>query len=61
MIIELATSNFDIDNESRDFDYKISTDELYETHNRAWKEGIYVDDEKWQTLKKNGGGYLSRK
>jgi len=52
MIIELATSNFDIDNESRDFDHKISTDELYETHNRAWKEGIYVDDEQWQTLKK---------
>jgi len=58
MIIELATSNFDIDNESRDFDYKISTDELYETHNRAWKEGIYVDDEQWQTLKKTAAAIL---
>ena len=58
MIIELATSNFDIDNESRDFDHKISTDELYETHNRAWKEGIYVDDEQWQTLKKTAAAIL---
>ncbi len=58
MIIELATSNFDIDNKSRDFDHKISTDELYETHNRAWKEGIYVDDEQWQTLKKTAAAIL---
>ena len=62
MIIELATSNFDIDNdidnESRDFDHKISTDDLYETHNRAWKEGIYVDDEQWQTLKKTAAAIL---
>ncbi|MGM8870786.1 DUF3726 domain-containing protein [Psychrobacter sp. 2Y5] len=58
MVIELATANFDIDNESRDFDHKISTDELYETHKRAWKEGIYVDDEQWNTLKKTAAAIL---
>ena len=40
------------------FDRKISTDELFETHQRAWKEGIYVDDEQWATLKKSAAAIL---
>lgn len=58
MVIELATSNFDIENEIQNFDHKISTDELFATHNRAWKEGIYVDDEQWDILKKTATAIL---
>lgn len=58
MVIELATSNFDIENEIQHFNRKISTDELYATHQRAWKEGIYVDDEQWEMLKKTAAAIL---
>ena len=58
IVIELATSNFDIENEIQHFDRKISTDELFATHNRAWKEGIYVDDEQWTILKKTATAIL---
>lgn len=58
MIIELATTNFNIEQESRNFNHKISTDELFETHRRAWKEGIYVDDEQWALLKKTATAIL---
>lgn len=58
MIIELATSNFDIEQDIQHFDHKVSTDELYATHQRAWKEGIYVDDEQWAILKKSATAIL---
>ena len=58
MIIELSTANFDIENDIQHFDQKFSTDELFETHKRAWKEGIYVDDEQWAILKKSAAAIL---
>ena len=58
MIIELSTDNFDIEQDIQYFDRKVSTDELYETHQRAWKEGIYVDDGQWATLKKSAAAIL---
>ena len=58
MIIEIATQNFDIEQDIQHFNYKISTDELFETHQRAWKEGIYVDDEQWAILKKMAAAML---
>ena len=58
IVIELSTSNFDIEEDIKHFDRKISTDELFETHNRAWKEGIYVDDEQWAILKKTATAIL---
>ncbi len=58
IVIELSTSNFDIENEIQHFNHKISTDELFATHNRAWKEGIYVDDEQWSILKKTATAIL---
>lgn len=58
MIIELATSNFDIEQDIQHFDRKVSTDELFETHQRAWKEGIYVCDDQWAILKKNAAAIL---
>ena len=58
MIIEIATQNFDIEQDIQHFNYKISTDELFETHQRAWKEGIYVDDEQWVILKKTAAAML---
>lgn len=58
LVIELATSNFDIEDDIQHFDHKISTDELFATHNRAWKEGIYVDDEQWNILKKTATAIL---
>lgn len=58
MVIELSTSNFDIENETQHFNHKISTDELYATHQRAWKEGIYVDEQQWATLKKSASAIL---
>lgn len=58
MIIELATTNFDIENDIQHFDHKISTDELYATHQRAWKEGIYVDDAQWAILKQTATAIL---
>lgn len=58
MIIELATTNFDIEKDIQHFDQKISTDKLYETHKRAWKEGIYVDDEQWAFLKRSATAIL---
>lgn len=58
MVIELATSNFDIEQDIQHFDHKISTDELFETHQRAWKEGVYVDDEQWAILKKSAAAIL---
>ncbi|WP_367103951.1 DUF3726 domain-containing protein [uncultured Psychrobacter sp.] len=58
MVIELSTSNFDIEEKIQHFNHKISTDELYETHQRAWKQGIYVDDEQWEMLKKTAAAIL---
>jgi hypothetical protein len=58
MVIELATSNFDIEKDIQHFDRKVSTDELFETHQRAWKEGIYVCDEQWAILKKSAAAIL---
>ncbi|WP_372843094.1 DUF3726 domain-containing protein [Psychrobacter sp.] len=58
MIIELSTDNFDIEQDIQNFDRKVSTDELYATHQRAWKEGIYVDDEQWAMLKKSAAAIL---
>lgn len=58
MIIEIATQNFDIEQDIQHFNHKISTDELFETHQRAWKEGIYVDDEQWVILKKTAAAIL---
>ncbi|TXD97833.1 DUF3726 domain-containing protein [Psychrobacter frigidicola] len=58
MVIELATSNFDIEQEIEHFDRKVSTDELFATHKRAWKEGIYIDDGQWATLKKSAAAIL---
>ena len=58
MIIELSTANFNIENDIQHFDQKFSTDELYATHQRAWKEGIYVDDEQWAILKKSAAAIL---
>ena len=58
MIIEIATQNFDIEQDIQRFNHKISTDELFETHQRAWKEGIYVDDEQWAILKKTAAAML---
>ena len=58
MIIEIATQNFDIEQDIQHFNHKISTDELFETHPRAWKEGIYVDDAQWTILKKTAAAML---
>ena len=58
MVIELSTANFDIEQDIQYFDRKLSTDELYATHQRAWKEGIYVDDEQWAVLKKSATAIL---
>ena len=58
MVIELSTTNFDIEQDIQYFDHKVSTDELYATHQRAWKEGIYVDDGQWATLKKSAAAIL---
>ena len=58
MVIELSTANFDIEQEIQHFDQKVSTDELFATHQRAWKEGIYVDDEQWAILKKSAAAIL---
>lgn len=58
MVIEIATQNFDIESATQHFDHKISTDDLFATHQRAWKEGIYVDDAQWETLKKTAAAIL---
>ena len=58
MVIEIATQNFDIEQDIQHFNHKISTDELFEIHQRAWKEGIYVDDEQWAILKKTAAAML---
>ncbi|WP_201535070.1 DUF3726 domain-containing protein [Psychrobacter immobilis] len=58
MVIELSTDNFNVEQEIQHFDRKISTDELFETHQRAWKQGIYVDDEQWAILKKRAAAIL---
>lgn len=58
MIIEIATQNFDIEQDIQHFNRKISTDELFETHQCAWKEGIYVDDAQWAILKKTAAAML---
>ncbi|MBP2280517.1 hypothetical protein RCH20_000218 [Psychrobacter sp. PL15] len=58
MVIELSTANFDIEKDIQHFDRKVSTDELFATHQRAWKEGIYVCDEQWATLKKSAAAIL---
>lgn len=58
LVIELATSNFDVEEDIKHFNHKISTDELFETHQQAWKKGIYVDDEQWAILKKTAAAIL---
>ncbi len=58
MVIELSTSNFDSEQNVQNFDRKVTTDELFETHKRAWKEGIYVCDEQWAILKKSATAIL---
>ncbi|MGR3898321.1 DUF3726 domain-containing protein [Psychrobacter sp. 1176_08] len=58
MVIELSTDNFNIEQDIHGFDHKISTDALYATHQRAWKEGIHVDDQQWSILKKRAAAIL---
>lgn len=58
MVIELSTDNFNIEQDIQHFDRKTSTNELFETHQRAWKQGIYVDDEQWAILKKHAAAIL---
>lgn len=58
MVIELSTDNFNVEQDIQYFDRKISTDELFETHQCAWKQGIYVDDEQWAILKKRAAAIL---
>lgn len=58
MVIELSTSNFDIEKDIQHFNYKLSTDELFENHQRAWTEGVYVCDDQWAILKKNAAAIL---
>lgn len=58
MVIELSTDNFNVEQDIQHFDRKISTDELFETHQRAWRQGIYVDDEQWAILKKRAAAIL---
>lgn len=58
IVIELSISNFNSERDIQNFDRKVTTDELFETHQRAWKKGIYVDDEQWAQLKKTATAIL---
>lgn len=59
LVIELSLLNFDLPTYHRDdYNHRISSEQIIELHQQAWKSGIYVDDGEWQTLKQTATNIL---
>mgnify|MGYP001458682514 CR=1 FL=1 len=58
MTIQLSVNNFDIANCSADYTRHINSSELNRAQRDTWYDGILVDDEEWETLKRTATALL---
>ncbi|PFG57976.1 uncharacterized protein DUF3726 [Vibrio sp. ES.051] len=58
MIIELSINDFDLEKSSQDYAIHIEGDELLRAQQTSWKNGIFVEDQEWETLKQSATAFL---
>lgn len=58
MKIVLSVTDFNIEALSEGYDRHISSKELKVVQDKAWTDGIYVDDIQWEKLKKTASAIL---
>ncbi len=58
MKIVLSVNDFNIETLSDGYDRHINSKELKQVQDKAWKDGIYIDDLEWDLLKKNAAVIL---
>jgi hypothetical protein len=58
MTIELSVQDFDIAHISKDYCTQVDANELIKAQNSAWKEGVFIDDAEWLSLKKTATAIL---
>ncbi|MBU2898152.1 DUF3726 domain-containing protein [Vibrio hepatarius] len=61
IVIELSTNDFEIPKYTPDYTRHISSDKLLFTKEVAWANGVFVEDEEWEQLKKQSTLYLVEK
>ncbi|NOH71311.1 DUF3726 domain-containing protein [Vibrio pectenicida] len=59
--IELSTNDFDIPRYTPEYTRHISSDKLLFTKEIAWRDGVFVEDEEWEQLKRQATLYLVEK
>lgn len=58
MVIELSVNDFDIEKSAQGYTIHIEGDELSRTQQASWKNGIFVEDQEWETLKQTATALL---
>jgi hypothetical protein len=58
MTIELSVQDFDVAQLSDGYSTQVDANELLKTQRNAWKEGIFIDDAEWLSLKKTASAIL---
>ncbi|MGU3845346.1 DUF3726 domain-containing protein, partial [Vibrio diabolicus] len=58
MVIELSVNDFDIEKSAQGYTIHIEGDELSNTQQASWKNGIFVEDQEWETLKQTATALL---
>ncbi|SBS31634.1 hypothetical protein VTO7225_01437 [Vibrio toranzoniae] len=58
MTIELSVQDFDIERLSDGYQTHIESEALFKTQEKAWNDGIEVDDGEWATLKETATAIL---
>ncbi|WP_159651183.1 DUF3726 domain-containing protein [Vibrio atypicus] len=58
MLIELSVSDFDIKTSSDGYAIHIDSEELSRAQKTSWQEGIFVEDNEWEALKRSATVFL---
>lgn len=58
MTIELSVNDFDITQSSQGYSTHIASDELSQAQKTSWQNGIFVEDQEWETLKQTATALL---
>ncbi|MGI9897837.1 DUF3726 domain-containing protein [Vibrio natriegens] len=58
MIIELSVKDFNVEESSQGYSIHIKGKELSGTQQASWQNGIFVEDNEWETLKKTAAVFL---
>ena len=58
MVIELSVNDFDIEKSAQGYIIHIEGDELSNTQQASWQNGIFVEDQEWETLKQTATALL---